>query len=120
MHKTPQQMYFVCPTLLTTTTLSLGHLNSHFLMPYANTQGAYMPTTPPLKDLFFGTSYKLISPSSSLYALLHKRVQIAYLARLKTLAAQSQVACEKTTEEASLSDYFPSLVLMDRLTIRRS
>ena len=120
MHKTPQQMYFVCPTLLTTTTLLPGALNSHFLMPFANTQGAYTPTTPPLSASYSGTSYKLISHSNSLYALLHKRVQTAYLARLKTLAAQSQAVCEKTTEETSLSDYFPSLNLMDRLTIRRS
>jgi hypothetical protein len=82
-------------------------------------------TMPVLIVKYFGMSYVKTSAyqnpnSSSLYALLHKRVQIAYLARLKTLAAQSQVACEKTTEEASLSDYFPSLVLMDRLTIRRS
>lgn len=120
MHKTPQQMYFVCPTLLTTTTLLPGALNSHFLMPFANTQGESTVIIPPLKDLFSGMSYKLISNSNSLYALLHKRVQTAYLARLKTLAAQSQAACAKTTEEASLSDYFPSLVLMELLTIRRS
>ena len=120
MHKTPQLMYFVCPTPSTTTTLLPGALNSHFLMPFANTQGVYTPTTQPLSVSYSGTSYKLISNSNNLYAQLHKRVQTAYLARLKTSVEQSQAACAKTTEEASLSDYFPSLVLMDLLTIRRS
>lgn len=120
MPKTPQPMYFVCPTLLMTTTSPLGLPTSPFPTMYVNTLGAYTPTTRPLSASYSGTSYKLISPSSSLYAQLHKRVQTAYLARLKTSVEQSQAACEKTTEEASLSDYFPSLALMDRLTIRRS
>jgi hypothetical protein len=103
-----------------TTTSPLGFPTSPFPTMYVNTLGESFVITRPLSASYSGTSYKLISPSSSLYALLHKRVQIAYLARLKTLAAQSQAACEKTTEETSLSDYFPSLVLMDLLTIRRS
>ena len=120
MHKTPQLMYFVCPTPSTTEPLLLGVLTSHFQTPCVATQGAYTPTTQPLSVLYSGTSYKSTSNLNNLYALLHKRVQTAYLAALKTSVEQSQAACAKTTEEASLSDYFPSLDLMDRLTIRRS
>lgn len=120
MHKTPQQMYFVCPTPSTTEPLLLGVLTSHFQKLSVNTQGESTLTMQPSSVLFSGTSYKSTLNSNNLYAQLHKRVQTAYLARLKTSVAQSQAACAKTTEEASLSDYFPSLDLMDRLTIRRS
>ena len=120
MPKTPQQMYSACPTLSMTTKLPLGFPTSPFPTMYVNTLGESFVITRPSSALFSGTSYKLTSHSNNLYAQLHKRVQTAYLDRLKTLVAQSQAACEKTTEETSLSDYFPSLNLMDRLTIRRS
>jgi hypothetical protein len=92
----------------------------HFRNPCAITPDPSTRITPPLSGSSFGTSYSVTFNSSSSSAPLHKRVLTAYLAALKTSDAPSQAACEKTTVEASLSDYFPSLALMDRLTIRQS
>jgi hypothetical protein len=67
-----------------------------------------------------GTSYSVTFNSSSSTAPLRKRVLTAYLAALKTSDERLAAKCEKTIVEASLSDFFPSLAQMDRLTIRQS
>jgi hypothetical protein len=97
-----------------------GHPINHSLIQYENTEGAYTRTTPLLSALFSGTYCKLTLTSNSSTAPLHKRVLTAYLAASKTSDEQSAATCEKTTEEANLSVHFPSLALMDRLTIRQS
>ena len=120
MHKMPVQMYFVCHTPLMTVKLSLGHPINHFPMRCVSTLGRYAPITPRLNGSFSGTSYKLTLTSNSSTAPLRKRVLTAYLAASKTSGEQSAATCAKTTEEANLSVHFPSLALMDRLTIRQS
>jgi len=97
-----------------------GLQTNHSLMQCGTTEGAYTRTTPLLSALFSGTYCKLTLTSNSSTAPLHKRVLTAYLEALKTSDEQSAATCEKTTEEASLSVHFPSLALMDRLTIRQS
>jgi hypothetical protein len=47
-------------------------------------------------------------------------VLTAYLAALKMSDERLAAKCEKIIVEASLSDFFPSLAQMDRLTIRQS
>jgi len=105
-----------------------GRQINHSLNQYQNTFALVNNCgfiTPVLIVRSFGTSYAKILAYQSLRftnstAPLRKRVLIAYLAALKTSDAPSAVSCAKTTEEASLSDFFPSLALMDRLTIRQS
>ena len=120
MRKTLQQMYFVCPTRLTTMRLSPGLPINGSPNWYVSTQGKYAPITPRLSGLSSGTFYRLTFDSSSSSAPLHKRVLTAYLAALKTSDERLAAKCEKTIVEASLSDFFPSLAQMDRLTIRQS
>jgi hypothetical protein len=105
-----------------------GRQINHSLNQYQNTFALVNSCgfiTPVLIVRSFGMSYAKILAYQSLRftsstAPLHKRVLTAYLAALKTLDEPSPATCEKTTEEASLSAHFPSLALMDRLTIRRS
>ena len=120
MHKTPVQMYFVCPTRLTTMTLSPGRQINLFPRVCGITPDSSTRTMPPSSASSFGTSYSVTFNSNSSTAPLHKRVLTAYLAALKTSDAPLAASCAKTTEEASLSDFFPSLAQMDRLTIRQS
>ena len=120
MHKTPVQMYFVCHTPLMMVKFTPGLQTNNSLMTCGNTQGAYTRTMPLLSALFSGTYCKLTLNSNSSTAPLRKRVLTAYLAASKTSAAHLAAICEKTTEEISLSAHFPSLALMDRLTIRPS
>ena len=105
-----------------------GRRINHSLNQYQNTFALVNSCgfiTPVLIVRSFGMSYAKILAYQSLRftsstAPRHKRVLTAYLAALKTSDALSAAKCEKTTEEASLSDYFPSLALMDRLTIRQT
>ena len=105
-----------------------GRRINHSLNQYQNTFALVNNCgfiTPVLIVRSSGMSYAKILAYQSLrlnnsIAPLHKRVLTAYLAALKTLDAPSPVSCEKIIEEASLSDYFPSLALMDRLTIRQT
>ena len=120
MRKTDPPTYFVCPTRLTTMRLLRGGPLIHFRNPYALTPDRSTLTTRHLSGSSSGTSYTVTFNSSSSSAPLLKRVLTAYRAALKTSVAPSAVTCAKTTEEASLSDYFPSLALMDRLTIRQN
>lgn len=120
MPKMAPPMYFVCPTRLTTMRLSPGLPTSRSLTPFGITRGESMLITLRSSALYSGTSYKLISISRSSIAQRHKRVLTACLGLSKTLDAPSPASCAKTTEVDSLSDYFPSLALMDRLTIRQS
>ncbi len=105
-----------------------GRQINHSLNQYQNTFALVNNCgfiTPVLIVRSFGMSYAKILAYRSLRlnnstAPLHKRVRTAYLAASKTSDEPSAAICEKTTEEASLSDYFPSLALMDRLTIRQN
>ena len=119
MHKTPVQMYFVCPTRLTTMTLSPGHPTSLFRIVLKIMQGGYMPTTLHSNVLFFGTSYSVTFNSSSSTAPRHKRVLTAYLAALKTSDAPSPATCAKTTEEINLSERYRSPAQMGLSTLIR-
>ena len=118
MHKTEPPMFFVCPTHLTTTRLLRGGPLIHFRNPCAITPGKSGRTMLPSSGSYSGTSYSVTFNSSSSTAPLLKRVLTAYRAALKMSDAPSAATCAKTTEEASLSAHFPSLALMDRLTIR--
>ena len=105
-----------------------GRQINHSLNPYQNTFALVNNCgfiTPVLIVRSSGMSYAKILAYRSLrlnnsIAPLHKRVRTAYLAALKTSDGRLAASCEKITVEASLSDYFPSLALMDRLTIRQS
>ena len=105
-----------------------GRRINHSLNQYQNTFALVNNCgfiTPVLIVRSFGMSYAKILAYPSLRftsstAPLHKRVLTAYLAASKTSDALSAATCAKTTEEASLSALFPSLALMDRLTIRQS
>ena len=120
MHKTEPPMYFACPTHLTTNLLLRGGPLTRFRNQYALIPDASTRTTQRLSASYFGTSYSVTFGSSSSSAPLHKRVLTAYLAALKTSDERLAAKCEKTIVEASLSDFFPSLAQMDRLTIRQS
>lgn len=120
MHKMQARMYCVCPSRLMTMTLLPGLPINPSLMLYGVTRGRYTRTMLRLRGLYSGMSYSVTFGLSSSTAPLHKRVRTAYLAALKTSDEPSPATCEKTTEEASLSAHFPSLALMDRLTIRQS
>jgi hypothetical protein len=100
--------------------LSPGLPINRSLTLYASIPGKYTRTMLPFSGSSFGTSYSVTFNSNSSSAPLHKRVLTAYLAALKTSDALSAAKCEKTIVEASLSDFFPSLAQMDRLTIRQS
>jgi hypothetical protein len=105
-----------------------GRRINHSLNQYQNTFALVNNCgfiTPVLIVRSSGMSYAKILAYRSLrlnnsIAPLHKRVRTAYLAALKTSDAPSQASCEKIIEEVSLSGFFPSLALMDRLTIRQS
>ena len=105
-----------------------GRQINHSLNPYQNTFALVNNCgfiTPVLIVRSFGMSYAKILAYQSLrlnnsIAPLHKRVLTAYLAASKTSDAPLAVLCEKIIVEASLSDFFPSLALMDRLTIRQN
>ena len=118
MYKTEVRMFYVCPMRLTTMTLPLGLPTSLFRIVLRIMQDRYGPTTLHSNVLFPGTSYNVTSNSNSSTAPPRRRVLTAYLAASKTSDEPSVASCEKTTEEASLSAHFPSLALMDRLTIR--
>ena len=105
-----------------------GRQINHSLNQYQNTFALVNNCgfiTPVLIVRSSGTSYAKILAYQSLRftsstAPLLKRVLTAYRAALKTSGAPSAATCAKTTEEVSLSVHFPSLALMDRLTIRPS
>jgi len=105
-----------------------GRRINHSLNQYQNTFALVNSCgfiTPVLIVRSFGMSYAKILAYQSLRftsstALLRKRVLTVCLGLSKTSAAPSAATCAKTTEEASLSALFPSLALMDRLTIRQS
>ena len=120
MPKMEPRMYCVCPTRLTTMKLSPGLPISRSLTRFGITRGESTLITLRSSALYSGTSYKLISISRSSIAQRHKRVLTACLDLSKTSDVPSPASCEKTTEVDSLSDFFPSLALMDRLTIRQT
>lgn len=105
-----------------------GRRINHSLNQYQNTFALVNSCgfiTPVLIVRSFGMSYAKILAYPSLRftsstALLRKRVLTVYPVASKTSDEQSAATCAKTTEERSLSDYFPSLALMDRLTIRQN
>jgi len=105
-----------------------GRQINHSLNQYQNTFALVNNCgfiTPVLIVRSFGTSYAKILAYQSLrftnsIAQRHKRVLTACLGLSKTSDEPSAAKCEKTTEVDSLSDYFPSLALMDRLTIRQT
>ena len=105
-----------------------GRQINHSLNQYQNTFALVNNCgfiTPVLIVRSFGMSYAKILAYQSLrlnnsIAQRHKRVLTACLGLSKTSDEPSAASCEKTTEVDSLSDYFPSLALMDRLTIRQS
>ena len=105
-----------------------GRQINHSLNQYQNTFALVNNCgfiTPVLIVRSFGMSYAKILAYQSLRftsstALLRKRVLTVCLGLSKTSAAPSAATCAKTTEADSLSAHFPSLALMDRLTIRQN
>ena len=119
MHKTPVQMFYVCPTHLTTMKCPLGLPTSLFRIVLRIMQDRYGPTQLHSNVLFFGTSYNVTFNSNSSTAPLHKRVRTAYLAASKTSDAPSVATCAKTTEAVSSYEHYPFHVRMELLTKTR-
>ena len=111
MHKTQVQMYCVCPTRLTTMTLSPGLPTSLSLTPYGITRGESSLITLRSSASYSGTSYKLISISRSSTAPRHKRVLTACLGLSKTSDAPSPATCAKIIEEVNSSELYQYLAL---------